>query len=193
MKKIKTPCYIIDIAALEKNLKILKDVALKTGCKILLAQKCFSIYQTYPLISKYLDGTCSSGLNELKLAHEYFKKEKHIFAAAYRDDEISQIINIADTIIFNSIYQLEKYGNIVKSENKKAGIRINPECSTQKGDGIYDPSDCPPFPAHDGCRCYLSPEPMEAGAMIDSIREWKRNPSSRPEIESWYQNNKDKF
>ena len=61
------------------------------------------------------------------------------------------------------------------------------------GDGIYDPSDCPPFPAHDGCRCYLSLEPMEAGAMIDSIREWKRNPSSRPEIESWYQNNKDKF
>lgn len=47
----------------------------KTGCKILLAQKCFSMFSVYPLIGKYLDGTTASGLFEAKLGHEEMKKK----------------------------------------------------------------------------------------------------------------------
>ena len=72
---MKTPYYLIDEQLLEKNLKILYTVKERTGCKILLAQKCFSMFSVYPLIGKYLDGTTASGLFEAKLGHEEMKKE----------------------------------------------------------------------------------------------------------------------
>lgn len=133
---IHTPCYIVDESRLIHNLEILKEVKEKTGAKILLAQKAFSMYHCYELISNYLDGTTASGLYELKLGYEYFKKENHVFAAAYRDDEIDEIILMSDHIVFNSISQYKRYKN--KLINKSVGIRVNPLCSTQGG-GIYDP------------------------------------------------------
>ena len=78
-EKIKTPCYVVDKDLLEKNLKILDFVQQKTGCKILLAQKAFSMFSLYPLIGKYLYGTCASSLFEAKLRFEEMKKDNHIF------------------------------------------------------------------------------------------------------------------
>lgn len=137
-----TPSYIIDLKQLEDNLKILKTLKDQTGCKILLAQKAFSIYQVYPLISKYLDGTCSSGVNELLLSNKYFlgqDKEHHAYAAAFRDDEIDDILNGANHIVFNSIYQFNKFKDKAKAKGVDIGIRINPEISTQETHAIYDP------------------------------------------------------
>lgn len=136
---MKTPYYVIDEALLEKNLKILQYVKEQTGCKILLAQKCFSMFSTYPLIRQYLDGTTASGLFEAKLGYEEMKKENHVYSAAYRDDEIEEIIEICDHIVFNSFYQWQKYKDLAMKKNKSCGIRINPECSTQIGHAIYDP------------------------------------------------------
>lgn len=61
------------------------------------------------------------------------------------------------------------------------------------GDGVYDPNECPQFPAHDGCKCYLSPEPIDPGEMVDLVRAWQKDPGSQPEIEKWYEKNRDKF
>ena len=45
-----------------------------------------------------------------------------------------------DHIIFNSEKQLRTYLPVLKaSGTAKAGLRINPECSTQEGHAIYDP------------------------------------------------------
>ena len=137
---VKTPCYIIDEGAVERNVRLLSEVAKRTGAKILLAQKAFSNYELYPLISRYLDGTEASGLFEARLgAEEMPGKEVHVFCAAYRDDEFAELLKYADHIVFNSPAQLRKFGLRAKSAGKSVGLRINPRCSTQAEHAIYDP------------------------------------------------------
>ena len=140
MKNLKTPCYIIDEKKLIKNAEILSSVIKHTGCKILLAQKAFSNYDFYPLLSQYLSGTEASGLYEARLgAEEMPDREVHVFCAAYCDGEMEELLNYADHIVFNSVSQLEKYGRMAKKRGKSVGLRINPECSTQKEHELYDP------------------------------------------------------
>ena len=136
---LKTPCYVIDEAKLTENLEILHGVEERTGCRILLAQKAFSCYHLYPLIGEYISGTACSGLYEAKLGYECMGKENHVFSAAYREDEIDEIISCCGHIIFNSFSQLDKYRERVLKAGKKIGLRINPELSTQEGHEIYDP------------------------------------------------------
>ncbi|RTR34061.1 carboxynorspermidine decarboxylase [Robertmurraya yapensis] len=138
-EELPTPSYVVDEALLEKNLKILSGVMERTGAKIILAQKAFSMYSMYPLIGEYLSGTAASGLYEAKLGYEEMGKENHVFSPAYREDEIDEIISYCDHIIFNSFSQVEKYRDRVLKAGKKFGLRINPECSTQEGHDIYNP------------------------------------------------------
>ncbi len=137
--KFKTPCYVIDEDSLLRNLEILHGVEKRTGCKILLAQKAFSCYHLYHLIGEYISGTACSGLYEAKLGFDEMGKENHVFSAAYREEELDEIISYCGHIIFNSFAQLDKYRERVLSAGKKIGLRINPECSTQEGHEIYDP------------------------------------------------------
>jgi carboxynorspermidine decarboxylase len=140
---IPTPCYVVEEDKLIKNLEQLKRVIDETGCHILLAQKCFSMYAVYPLIGQYINGTTASGLYEAKLAHEYMKGENHIYAAAYREEEMEEIFTICDHVVFNSFSQWMKYKDMAVSYGKECGIRINPRCSTQEGHDMYDP--CAPY------------------------------------------------
>lgn len=135
-----TPCYVIDEGQLRKNGEILAALMKKTGCKVLLAQKAFSNYDLYPILSEYLAGSEASGLYEARLgAEEMQNKEVHVFCAAYRDDEFDELLNYADHIVFNSPNQLKKFGPKARAQGKSIGLRINPECSTQEGHEIYDP------------------------------------------------------
>lgn len=135
-----TPCYVICEKQLEENAKRLKAIMDDTGCKILLAQKAFSNFNFYPLLSGYLSGTEASGLYEARLGREEMPdKEVHVFCGAYREDEFAELLNYADHIVFNSPGQLKKYGKKAKAQGKSIGIRINPQCSTQEGHAIYDP------------------------------------------------------
>ncbi|MBR6358926.1 MAG: carboxynorspermidine decarboxylase [Lachnospiraceae bacterium] len=135
-REINTPSYVIDEAALIKNLEILKKVKEQAGCRILLAQKAFSAFAVYPLIERYLDGTTASGLYEAKLGRECFKGEVHVFSPAYTENEIDELKDICDHIVFNSVNQLNKYKD--KCGSAGLGLRVNPECSTQDTP-IYDP------------------------------------------------------
>ncbi len=135
-----TPCYLLDEKQLRQNGEILAEVMEHTGCKILLAQKAFSNYDCYPLLSQYLAGTEASGLYEARLgAEEMPGKEVHVFCGAYREDEFEELLQYADHIVFNSPYQLQKFGEKAKAAGKSIGLRINPQCSTQEGHAIYDP------------------------------------------------------
>lgn len=124
---------------LKKNLQILHTVMERTGCRILLAQKCFSMFKTYPLIGQFLVGTTASGLYEAKLGRKYMGGETHIYSAAYREDEMDEILSICDHIIFNSMSQWKKYRAKALKAGITCGLRINPQCSTQEGHAIYDP------------------------------------------------------
>ena len=135
-ERLPTPCYLVDEGKLRQNLEVLKRVQEDTGCKILLAQKAFSMFSEYPLIGRYLTGTTASGLYEARLGAEEMGKENHIFSPAYRAEEFPEIVRICDHIIFNSFSQLEKYRKFCGG--RSIGLRINPECSTQDH-AIYDP------------------------------------------------------
>lgn len=137
LNEIPTPSYVIDEALIEKNCKVLADVIQKTGCHILLAQKAFSNYAMYPLIGQYISGTTASGLFEAKLGYEEMGKENHVFAPAYKEKDMEELVKICDHIVFNSLSQLEKYRYV--ADKVSIGIRVNPECSTQKDHAIYDP------------------------------------------------------
>ena len=137
MDQLPTPCYVIDEKKLKENLRILKEVREEAGCKILLAQKAFSCFYEYPLIGQYLDGTTASGLYEARLGKEEMGKENHVFAPAYKDEDIKELGEICDHIIFNSFAQLRRHKDAVSG--KSLGLRINPECSTQGDHAIYDP------------------------------------------------------
>ncbi|HEM3517980.1 TPA: carboxynorspermidine decarboxylase [Streptococcus suis] len=137
--QVPTPAYVIDKAKLVNNLEILKSVQDRTGCKVLLAQKAFSMYATYPLISQYLAGTTASGLYEAKLGREEFGGEVHVFAPAFKDADLEEILEIADHIVFNSERQLRKHVDKCRVAGVSVGLRINPECSTQSDHALYDP------------------------------------------------------
>ena len=148
--EIKTPAYVIDEKKLRQNLEILARVQHESGAKILLAQKAYSVYQTYPLVAKYLAGATASGLYEARLAHEEMKNtvsgktiENHVYEPAFEDDEMEELCQICDHVVFNSINQLEHHRNTwekaVAEDKTSVGLRINPEYSTQEEHEIYDP------------------------------------------------------
>ena len=140
LKALPTPCYVVDEARLIKNLELLRHVQQEAGCHILLAQKCFSMFRLYPLMGEYLAGTTASGIFEARLGHEEMGKENHVFAPAFRTEDMRELVQICDHIVFNSMAQLEKHRELWQNANTSVGIRINPECSTQESEhAIYDP------------------------------------------------------
>ena len=137
--QIRTPYFLVDEKRLIQNLELLKKVEEKGPCRILLAQKAFSMFSVYPLIRKYLVGSTASGLYEARLGKEEFGGETHVFSPAYREDEFEELLTYADHLVFNSPSQLRKYSPRARALGKETGLRINPECSTQEGHAIYDP------------------------------------------------------
>ncbi len=145
--ELPTPCYVVDEALIERNLEVLKGVMERTGAKILLAQKAFSMYALYPMMGEYLSGAAASGLYEARLCAEEMVRpmeqrgralENHVFSPAYKSEEFDEILKFGDHIVFNSWRQVERFGPRAKA-GKSIGLRVNPECSTQEDHAIYDP------------------------------------------------------
>lgn len=138
--ELPTPCFIVDENRLVQNLAVLRDVADRTGAKILLAQKAFSMFSVYPLLREYLAGTTASGLYEARLGKEEFGGETHVYSPAYAEGEFQEILHYADHIVFNSFNQWKAYGSLARAAGKSCGLRLNPECSTQPAEhAMYDP------------------------------------------------------
>lgn len=136
-----SPCYVVDETLLKRNLEILDSVQQRTGCRILLALKGFSMHAVFPLVGNYLKGITASSLFEARLGYEYMGKEVHIYSPAYVEEEFDEILEYVDHIVFNSFSQWNKFKDRVLSvKNKKieCGIRINPEYSEIKVP-IYNP------------------------------------------------------
>ncbi len=135
---IRTPVYLLDETLIEENMRVTRYVKDRTGCKILHALKAYASFATFPMMGRYLDGTCASGANEARLGHEEFAGEVHTFAAAYKEEELRRILRYSNSIIFNSFYQLDKFGKMARKNGKEIGLRVNPgyaEVATE----IYNP------------------------------------------------------
>ena len=141
--RVPSPCFVIDVAAIESNLKILNRVQRESGAKLLAALKAFSCWSLAPLYSQYLSGTCASGLHEARLGREEYGGEVHCYSAGYKESELIEILAIADHVVFNSLSQWERFKSLAMQAKEKRpqlhfGLRINPEHS--EGDvALYDP------------------------------------------------------
>jgi len=135
-----TPSYVLDQTLFRRNGEILKRVQDETGAKILLAQKAFACFGLYPLLRDYLVGTAASGLHEARLGHEEFGGEVHVFSPAFKPAEMTEVLKIADHLVFNSLSQWHRYREEVLAAGPRvsAGLRINPEYSEAVAE-IYDP------------------------------------------------------
>ena len=143
LSKLPTPCYLIDKVQLEKNLKILADVQTRSGAKILLALKAFSLFNLAPLIRQYLTGTCARGPFEARLGREEFGGEVHTYAAAYRPQEMAEVLALSNHVVFNSFSQWQRFKTQALQAQKERpalsfGLRINPEHS-EGTTPMYDP------------------------------------------------------
>ncbi|HWR57290.1 MAG TPA: carboxynorspermidine decarboxylase [Thermodesulfovibrionales bacterium] len=139
---IETPVYLLDETLIEENMKVLWHVKERTGCKVLHALKAYASFATFPMMSRYLDGVCASGLNEARLGREQFGKEVHTFSSAYREEEINQILKYSDSIVFNSFYQLQRYRKTARKSGVEIGLRVNPGHAEVATD-MYNP--CGPY------------------------------------------------
>ena len=136
LSKISTPAYVLDLPKLKANVAVAAHIKKQTGCKIILALKCFSLFAAFPHLKDALDGTTASGLYEAKLGAEEFGKEIHVYSSAYDDAEIAELSKFADHIYFNSVSQYQRYAPQLK--HAKLGIRLNPQFSQVKT-ALYDP------------------------------------------------------
>lgn len=140
LSRVPSPCFVVDEVAVENNLSILADVADRSGAKILSALKAFSLPELAPLVSRYLSGTCSSGLYEARLARQFYSGELATYCAGYKEADLPEIIELSDHLVFNSQAQKQRFLPLVKASgrNLHIGLRINPEHS----EGLvpkYDP------------------------------------------------------
>ncbi|WP_018969837.1 carboxynorspermidine decarboxylase [Rubritalea marina] len=139
-----TPRYVIDLAALRRNLEILSKVKQDAECKIVLALKGYALWKSFPLIRDYLDGCCASGLWEAKLSQQEFGSHTLTYSPAYKEPELLELLEISNHLDFNSPSQWLRFRDLAlkhpryHSGKLKLGLRINPEHSTGSTP-IYDP------------------------------------------------------
>ncbi len=132
LSRVPTPAFVVDEVAVRRNLEILADVKARSGVKILAALKAFSMWSLAPLVSEYLDGCCTSGLWEARLAAEKYSGEVETYSPAYKAEDMAEIFTLSDHVIFNSPDQIARFsGDADKARaaghSFDIGLRINPE------------------------------------------------------------------
>ena len=129
--RVDSPAFVVDAARLRANLSVLADLRDRAGIKMLAALKAFSMWSTAPIIGEYLDGVCTSGLWEARLAGEFYDGEITTYCAAYKPEDLDEILRLSDHVVFNSPQQIIRCGAIIdaargRGETFDIGLRINP-------------------------------------------------------------------
>lgn len=134
---LQTPYYLIDKTALLRNLRKISQLRERSGAKCLLALKCFAAHAVFDLMAEHMDGTTSSSLNEVRLGRDLFGGDTHGYSVAFSDSEIDEVVSSCDTIIFNSLSQLQRFHP--RASGRKVGLRLNPQVSSSRFD-LADPA-----------------------------------------------------
>lgn len=142
---IPSPAFVLDESRLRRNLALISHIQQQSGARIIVAFKGFSMWSTFPLLREYgISGATASSLNEAILAREEMRGEVHIYAPAYSDEEMPQLLELADHLVFNSFSQWERFKPQVEAARQggreiHVGIRINPEYAEVETD-LYNPA-----------------------------------------------------
>ena len=143
LSRVPSPCFVVDEVAIERNLAVLRDVGDRSGTTVLLALKAFAMWRLAPLVGRYLDGVCASGLWEARLARDHFAGALTSYAPAYRADDLAALLRLSDHVIFNTPAQIARFAPVIESARAagyrpRIGLRLNPECSVVET-ARYDP------------------------------------------------------
>ncbi len=141
--RVPSPCFVVDEVAVRRNLAVLQDIGQRSGAKVLLALKAFSMWHLASVVGEYLDGTCASGLWEARLAREHYHGELTTYCPAYRREDLPEILRLSDTVIFNSPNQIARFADLIEKARAEGevfeiGLRLNPEHSEAEV-AKYDP------------------------------------------------------
>ena len=163
MRRLPSPCFVVDEVAIEENLRVLRRVQQGSGAKILLALKAFSMWSLGPLVARYLAGTCASGVHEARLGREHFGGEVHTFCAAFSEADLREVLQLSDHVVFNSPAQWKRFRALsesiaLKRKSLRFGLRVNPEHSEVEAP-LYDP--CAPFSRLGAPRSAIGPNDLE--------------------------------
>lgn len=139
LTRVPSPAFVIDEVVVRRNLEILRDVKNRSGAKVLLALKAFSMWSLAPMIDKYLDGFCASGLWEARLADEHFNGSISTYSPAFKADDLKEIAALSDHITFNNPAQINRWTSQLDLSGCGLGLRINPEIALGET-AKYDPS-----------------------------------------------------
>lgn len=173
---IESPAYVLDAAALKRNLATVRRIKQESGAKVLLATKAWAMPEAFPLMRDSLDGTTASGEYEARMGREDFGKEVHVFAPAYGPGEVQRLCTMADHIYFNSPGELAAGLPLVEKAGRHAGVRVNPGYSNATvGGALYDP--CAPCSRFGITREFLDGLPWDrihtfhAHALCESLHD----------------------
>ncbi len=129
--RVPSPAFVVDEAAVRRNLAILADVRDRAGIKVLGALKAFSMWSLGGVVAQYLDGVCASGIYEARLGREEYGGEVATYCAAYKPDDLAEILKISDHVIFNSPGQIARMRPVIDAARAAGhdfdiGLRLNP-------------------------------------------------------------------
>ena len=143
LARVPSPAFVVDEIAVRRNLEILADIKHRSGAKVLLALKAFSMWSLAPLVDEYLDGYCASGLWEARLARECYKGPISTYSPAYKADDLAELCRISEHITFNNPEQIERWksdsNQDIMLDSSDIGLRINPQIALGETEK-YDPS-----------------------------------------------------
>ncbi len=141
IKKIPSPCFVLEEQLLRNNLQLIDRVQREAGVQIILAFKGFAMWSAFPIVREYLSGATASSLNEARLCFEEMGVKSHTYAVAYTPRDFGKILQYSSHITFNSITQYKRYQKKVAGykEPVSPGIRVNPGWSPV-GTDLYNPA-----------------------------------------------------
>jgi carboxynorspermidine decarboxylase len=131
LSRVDSPAFVVDAAVLRRNLGVLADIRDRSGIRMLAALKAFSMWRVAPLVARYLDGVCTSGLWESRLAGEHYHGEIATYCAGYKAADLPEICRLSDHVIFNSPGQIACFADVLaaalqRGDSFDVGLRINP-------------------------------------------------------------------
>ncbi|MDX3899659.1 MAG: carboxynorspermidine decarboxylase [Sphingobium sp.] len=181
--RVPSPAFVMDEAAVRRNLAILAEVRDRAGIKVLGALKAFSMWSLGGVVAEYLDGVCASGIYEARLGREEYGGEVATYCAAYKPDDLAEILKISDHVIFNSPGQIARMRPVIDAARAAGhdfdiGLRLNP-LHAEGEVAKYDP--CQPHSRLGFPIDQLRPEHLEgvSGLHFHSLCEQDFQPLAR--------------
>jgi len=143
LNSVPSPCFVVDEVAVARNLAMLAAVGQRSGAKVLLALKAFSMWSLADLVGRHLDGVCASGLWEARLAREHYHGHLTTYSPAYKREDLPEILRLSDSVIFNAPDQVARFADLIAAARAQGqvfdiGLRLNPEHSEAEV-AKYDP------------------------------------------------------